>query len=51
MDARELTKVYENLRNDNQDMKQKIDYLEQEVQKLRLLMDDMKYDLMDLQRR
>lgn len=51
MDARELTKVYEQMRSEQQDMKRKVDYLEQEAAKLRMLVDDMKYNIMDLQRR
>jgi predicted nucleic acid-binding Zn-ribbon protein len=51
MDARELTKVVEKMRSEQQDMKRMVDYLEQEVAKLRMLVNDMQYDLMDLQRR
>ena len=50
MDAKELTKVYEKMRSEQQDMKRTVDYLEQEVAKLRMLVDDVRYDLMDLQR-
>lgn len=51
MDARELTIAYEQLSSQYQDTKKTVEYLEQEVHKLRLLVDDMKYDMMDLQRR
>lgn len=51
MDAKELTREYENLRSDYEETKKTVKYLEMEVNKLRLLMDDMKYDLMDLKKR
>lgn len=50
MDAKELTIRYNELRNEYLEIKKTVDYLEQEVSKLRLLVDDMKYDLMDVQR-
>ena len=50
MDARELTIRYNELRNEYLETKKTVDYLEQEVSKLRLLMNDMQYDLMDVQR-
>jgi hypothetical protein len=50
MDAKELTIRYNELRNEYLETKKTVDYLEQEVSKLRLLVDDMKYDLMDVQR-
>ena len=50
MDARELTIRYEQLIHEYQETKKTVDYLEQEVSKLRLLVDDMRYDLMDVQR-
>lgn len=50
MDAKELTTRYNELRNEYLETKKTVDYLEQEVSKLRLLVDDMKYDLMDVQR-
>lgn len=50
MDAKELTIKYNELRNEHLEIKKTVDYLEQEVSKLRLLVDDMKYDLMDVQR-
>lgn len=51
MDAKELTKVVNNQSSEIIELKKQVDYLTQEVEKLRLLMDDMKYDVMDLQRR
>lgn len=50
MDARELTIRYNELREQYQETKKTVDYLEQEVSKLRLLVNDMSYDLMDVQR-
>ena len=50
MDARELTKEYEKLQSDYEETKKTVTYLEMEVNKLRLLVDDMKYDMMDLQK-
>lgn len=51
MDAKELTKVVNNQSSEIIELKKQVDYLTQEVEKLRLLMDDIKYDVMDLQRR
>ncbi len=51
MDARELTKRYEKLMNDYIETKKKVDYLEQEVSKLRLFVDDMKVDIAMLEKR
>ena len=51
MDARELTqKMYEqqNITNNHE---KRIEYLEQELAKLRMLMDDMKIDLKMMQGR
>ena len=48
MDAKELTIRYNELRNEYLKTKKTVDYLEQEVNKLRLLVNDMKYDLMDV---
>lgn len=51
MDARELTKRYEKLMDDYIETKKKVDYLEQEVSKLRLFVDDMKVDIAMLEKR
>ena len=45
MDARELTKVCNELQNSFIEMKKTVEYLEQEVNKLRLLTEDMKVDI------
>lgn len=50
MDAKELTKEYVKLRSEYEETKKTVTYLDMEVDKLRLLVDDMKYDIMDLQR-
>ena len=49
MDAKELTKRYEALRNEYNETKKKAEYMEMELGKLRMLVDDMKYDIKDLQ--
>jgi len=51
MDARELTKVYEQIRSEQQDMKRTVDYLEQECAKLRRIVEDLKIDVKMMQRR
>ncbi len=50
MDARELTTVVEKLRGEVREDKKRIDYLEMELEKIRLLMNDMKIDVEMLQR-
>lgn len=51
MDARELTKVYEQIRSEQQDMKRTVDYLEQEAAKLRMIVEDLKIEVQMLERR
>lgn len=51
MDAKELTIRFIKQEQIIKELKDKVEYLEQEVGKLRLLVDDMRYDMMDLQRR
>lgn len=51
MDAKELTKAVDDYRNRTKDLEKKVDFLEQEVAKLRMLYDDMKYDVKALERR
>ena len=51
MDAKELTIRFIKQEQIIKELKDKVVYLEQEVGKLRLLVDDMRYDVMDLQRR
>lgn len=51
MDAKELTKVYEDYSSRTRELEKKVDYLEQELGKLRMLYGDMKYDVLELQRR
>ena len=51
MDAKELTKVYEDYSSRTRELEKKVEYLEQELEKLRILYGDMKYDILDLQRR
>lgn len=50
MDARELTMVVEKMKNDVREDKKRIDYLEMELEKIRLLMNVMKIDVEMLQR-
>ena len=45
MDARELTKAYNDLRNEYFETSKKVEYLENEVSKLRLLVEDLKIDV------
>jgi uncharacterized coiled-coil protein SlyX len=51
MDAKELTIRFIKQEQIIKELKDKVEYLEQEVGKLRLLVDDMRYDIMDIQRR
>lgn len=50
MDARELTKAYNDLRNEHFETSKKVEYLENEVNKLRLLVEDLKIDVAMLNR-
>jgi ribosomal protein S15P/S13E len=50
MDARELTKEYTRLSNDLFTTKKQVEYLTQELEKLRMLVDDMKIDVRMLSR-
>lgn len=47
MNAQELTKEYEKLATAFHELKKTVTYLEDETSKLRLLVDDMRYDLKD----
>lgn len=49
MDARELTKKYWELSNLVDDLKKKVEFLEQENSKLRMLTEDLKIDVKMLQ--
>ena len=51
MDARELTKKMYEQENTINNHEKRIEYLEQELAKLRMLMDDMKIDLKMMQGR
>ena len=51
MDAKELTIRFIKQEQIIKELKDKVEYLEQEVGKLTLQVDDMSYDVMDLQRR
>lgn len=51
MDAKELTKVVNNQSSEIRELNKQVEYLTQEVEKLRLLMGDLNYDVKDLQRR
>ena len=50
MDARELTKKYYDLRNEYDHTKKQVEFLTQEIEKLRMIVDDMKVDVQMLQR-
>jgi regulator of replication initiation timing len=45
MDARELTKTYNDLRNDVIELKKQVDYLTQENEKLRMIVEDLRIDI------
>lgn len=47
MNAQELTKEYEKLATAFHELKKTVTYLEDETSKLRLLVNDMRYDLKD----
>ena len=51
MDARELTKEYTKLKQEYKTTKDTVDFLEQEVAKLRLLVDDMRFEIANLKTR
>lgn len=50
MDARELTKKYMDVSNELFTTKKQVKYLTQEVEKLRMIVDDMKVDVQMMQR-
>ena len=50
MDARELTKEYTRLSNDLFTTMKQVEYLTQEMEKMRMLVDDMKIDVKMMQR-
>lgn len=50
MDTKELTKKYILMSNELFQTKKRVDYLTQEFEKLRLLVDDMKIDVKMLQK-
>ena len=50
MDARELTEKYWALENEVAKLKKEVEYLKDEIQKLRMLTEDMKIDLLMLER-
>ena len=49
MDARELTQKYYDLSNRVSQLEKTVEFLEQEFQKQRMKVDDMSYDVKDLQ--
>lgn len=51
MDAKELTKKYYKLDGEVADITKRIEYLEEEYRKIRLLVDDMSVDVKMLQSR
>lgn len=51
MDARELTKEYTKISNELFITKKQVEYLTQELEKLRMLVDDMKIDVQMMQNR
>ena len=50
MDAKELTKAYIKLEHEYMETKKTVDYLEQEVQKLRMQVNDLMIDIKMLQK-
>jgi phage shock protein A len=48
MDAKELTKEYTKLKQDYKSTKDTVDYLEQEVKKLRMIVDDLRWEIANL---
>ena len=51
MDARELTEKYHKLNGDVADIAKRLDYLEEEYKKIRMLIQDMSIDVKMLQKR
>ena len=51
MDAREQTREYIKLKQEYKETKDTVDYLEQEVKKLRMLVDDMRFEIANLKTR
>ena len=51
MDARELTKKYNDLSNTVIELKKEVEYLTQENTKLRMIVEDLKIDVQMLERR
>lgn len=51
MDAKELTIRYTDFKREYDETKKTVEYLEQEVSKLRMLVNDIQYDIIDLQRK
>lgn len=49
-DARELTKLMEDTRDRVRELEKQVEYLTQELEKQRILMDDMKVDVQMMQR-
>lgn len=49
-DARELTKLMEDTRDRMKELEKQVEYLTQEFEKQRLIMDDMKVDVQMMQR-
>ena len=50
MDARELTKKYENLSNRTRELEKQVEFLTQEMEHQRIILGDMKIDVQMLQR-
>ena len=48
MDAKELTKVYEDYSSRTKELEKKVDFMEQEVGKLRMLYNDMEMTVKSL---
>lgn len=48
MDAKELTIRYNQLSEDYKNTKKTVEYLEQEVSKLRMLVDDMNWEIKNI---
>ena len=51
MDAKELTKELTKLKQDYKSTKDTVDYLEQEVKKLRMIVDDLRWEIANLKTR
>jgi len=50
MDARELTKVVDRQSNDIRELKKQVEYLTQELEHQRIIINDMKIDIQMMQR-